>query len=150
MLSAIAYRRVGISGTAEELPGDVLLVRYNGAFFEVYGETEKYIRVRSRKVWAKRHIDPWYKDINEEIENGLFLLGRIYNFWDDKRKEMHREIKEDVDGDVWRPSEDELFYEVTFDLEKLRKYRVDIGPYEPPGPDFYLYGRKMYPISCRV
>ncbi len=96
-------------------------MRYNGAFFEVYGETEKYIRVSSRKVWAKRHIDPWNKDIKEEIENGLFPLGRIYNFWDDKRKEMHREINEDVDGDVWRPSEDELFYEVTFDLEKLRK-----------------------------
>ena len=117
-------------------------MRYNGAFFEVYGETEKYIRVSSRKVWAKRHIDPWNKDIKEEIENGLFPLGRIYNFWDDKRKEMHREINEDVDGDVWRPSEDELFYEVTFDLEKLRKYRVDIGLYEPPGLiSIYMGGR---------
>ncbi len=118
---------------------------YRPGVYEVVRRRGNYIRVRGRMVNYRRKIDELYQEIKEYIEKGLFPMGRTYEFMEDVRKEMYRVINEEAEPDMWRPSEDELFYEVTFDLEKLRKYRAEIGIYEPPGPDFYLYGEEEVP-----
>ena len=118
---------------------------YRPGVYAVVRRKGKYIRVRGRKVYDRRKIDRLYEEIKEYIENGLFPMGRTYKFMDDVRKEMNTIINKEAEPDMWRPSEDELFYEVTFDLEKLRKYRVMRDSKQHPYLDFYLYGEEDVP-----
>ena len=115
-----------------------------GYVHEIVKRDGNYIRVRGRYVKRKYRIDNQYKKIKEKIDINEFPMGHIYPsiIENEEKVRIMEDMNEEGDGEVWRPSEDEILFEATFDVRKLRKLRsMSDGVWH----DFYLYGEEEVP-----
>ena len=117
---------------------------YRPGVYEVVRRKGKYIRVRGR--WLYGDVRKTYLEIKKKIEENAFPEPRSSCCAEEGILDMWNEIDDIADPEVWMPTDNEVLYEVTFDLEKLRKYRMKREEeYQIPYLDFYLYGEEEVP-----
>ncbi len=117
---------------------------YRPGVYEVVRRKGKYIRVRGRELYGD--VRETYLEIKKKIEENAFPEPRSGCCAEEGLVKMRNEIDDIADPEVWMPTDNEVLYEVTFDLEKLRKYRMKRkNKYQTPYLDFYLYGEEEVP-----